>query len=399
MCKDDTSRTKCSDDSQLASWQLEFQEEEVEANLARVCYCCNQVGHQRHQCPETKYNRGYHRSLMKRCFNCGEVGHRYAKCTKALKSSLQRRLNERRNANNQNGYNGFQQQNQQVNVPPNYNQQYNQQGYNGSGYNQQYNQQGFNQTGAIQHVNQQGFNQPGGNQQVNQQAFNPRGATQQQIQQGYNQNGYIQQVNQPVYNQHATNQQAIQQGNGQYASRNQHIVTNNIQVDKNKWYSDRRRRAENCGMQMVKQQMQAMNIQQAFMVEYSEDLQEEVNQYMCNSATDASNDTIEVCKDNKWVKVSGCVDTGCFTTTGSIQNHAKLCVAVWDYIGHKRLFVRTAGGNRFEVLKQGLIQIRINGTEIKNMGIMLVDASNWTMLLVGRDAINYYGLSHNKKDN
>jgi len=96
-----------------------------------------------------------------------------------------------------------------------------------------------------------------------------------------------------------------------------------------------------------------------------------------------------------WRTVEGCADTGCDTTAGSVQKHAHLCQRIWPFIGRPTT-VRTASNTSFRVTKQGIMRLRVNGTEVReDVMVMLVDAPNWPKLLVGRNATKRFNIVPN----
>lgn len=97
-------------------------------------------------------------------------------------------------------------------------------------------------------------------------------------------------------------------------------------------------------------------------------------------------DIVEVLKDGKWITVPGCADSGCATTTGCIKKHEQLCTKVWDYID-RPCVVQVADSQKYPVLKEGLMDVRINGKEVKDLKIKMVDVDNWTNLLIGRNCM------------
>ena len=97
-------------------------------------------------------------------------------------------------------------------------------------------------------------------------------------------------------------------------------------------------------------------------------------------------DIVEVLKDGKWITVPGCADSGCATTTGCIKKHEHLCTKVWDYID-RPCVVQVADSQKYPVLKEGLMDVRINGKEVKDLKIKMVDVDNWTNLLIGRNCM------------
>lgn len=105
-------------------------------------------------------------------------------------------------------------------------------------------------------------------------------------------------------------------------------------------------------------------------------------------------DKVEVLdKDNIWHEVDGCADTGCDTSTGSVQKHAHLCQRVWEFIGRETV-VRTASNDTFKVTKQGIMTLRVNGVKVKeDVLVMLVDAPEWPKLLIGRNAMNRFHIT------
>ena len=101
-------------------------------------------------------------------------------------------------------------------------------------------------------------------------------------------------------------------------------------------------------------------------------------------------DTVEVCKDGKWIQIDGNADSGCDTTTGSIQQHEKWCVTSWSAIGRKTN-VHTAGDTSYPVVREGIMQLRVNGKEIPEpVRVTLVDCPTWPRLLVGRNCMKKY---------
>lgn len=173
----------------------------------------------------------------------------------------------------------------------------------------------------------------------------------------------------------------------------------------NKWYKERRQKAQNIqqhkftgtGSDQINGLPQR-NIG-AINVEHDEYLDKEINTIEANLSklNDSSVDKIEVFKNGNWIEIEGVEDTGCSTTTGSIKEHGKYFSEILDYIGHRRLLVKTADGTKCEVLKQGIMQLRVNNIEIKKIMIKLVDAKSWETLLTGRDAINYYNLKQDRR--
>lgn len=110
---------------------------------------------------------------------------------------------------------------------------------------------------------------------------------------------------------------------------------------------------------------------------------------------DAQKDIVKAFVNNEWVEVNGIVDSGCTTTTGSIQQHAKYCKTVFPYLGPK-CRVRIADNSTLEVTKEGIMHVKVNGVEIEDMLVKLVDAPEWPKLLIGRNSMIHYKIPYAK---
>ena len=86
------------------------------------------------------------------------------------------------------------------------------------------------------------------------------------------------------------------------------------------------------------------------------------------------------------------MDSGSYTTVGSIHSHLKFCIYTWKLVGSD-IRVRVADGERYSVVLKGLMNLRIDNRELGTTEVLLVDAPNWLTLLIGEDLLQHKGLS------
>jgi len=83
--------------------------------------------------------------------------------------------------------------------------------------------------------------------------------------------------------------------------------------------------------------------------------------------------------------IQAILDTGASCNVGSIQKHLHLLRDVRPYNGNTS--IRTAGGERYKILKTGLLDVLLThkGEEIilKNLRVYLVSCPEWQNFLIG----------------
>jgi len=93
----------------------------------------------------------------------------------------------------------------------------------------------------------------------------------------------------------------------------------------------------------------------------------------------------------EWLRVNGKLDSGADVTVGSLPNHGRYCVKVWNYVG-RPIIVKTADNTKHYIKAKGLVRLRANSRDLGLVEVLLVDTGNWNNLLVGRDIMIQQGL-------
>ena len=98
--------------------------------------------------------------------------------------------------------------------------------------------------------------------------------------------------------------------------------------------------------------------------------------------------------NNRWISVSGCLDSGAGKTVGSVQVHKKLCSTVEEV--RNPIEVCLGDNKPVSVTHVGTIEARVTVDKGKpiyfgTLKIFLVDSDSWTDLFIGRDTLANFG--------
>lgn len=321
--------------------------EETECHALGICFGCKKPGHYRSNCPEKKNRLGHPKKMMLQCWNCGSYAHRYYECTSPLKPQLQKKVDD---------YKARQQkrtdQGQQI-VKPMAIQQ-NQNGANTTNdalqqiltYLKENNVQ--NQQNTMRSIQNPNFSQANGV------YLNNLG--------GYSQNVNCQgrrlQVNEALLQQQQDINQALMQ---------------------QQWFNNQR----------------SYTPRPKDMSEVCNAIVYEINSMDSNynlfRAKKGDREIISCKISNNWLRVEGRADTGADTTICSGVNHGNVILSRWPIFG-VNVIVRVANGKEHKVVTKGLVEAKVDDTELGFIETLVVDMPEWKHMLIGRDVMKAKGL-------